>query len=186
MAPPADSALDRMFVALLKFTRVTPVPETQSEVISESTVIVRGSFADVADGRVIDFREGASNPVLTAVFELHASTVLKGPELDTVYAEYPRAIVAPIEQFKAHIRDTDCIFILREPGWDESVYRFDYPGRGLPEGDVLHAFNFPFGIMCEGQDGAIEYPLLSEPPRESFASSSVEQLEDELADMIMR
>jgi hypothetical protein len=180
----ADAASSRAeFYKLLEYNKLFPVPMPLVDVIAVSTAIVVGSFAGVEDGRIVDFREGAAHPLYTAVFALDVDEVLKGEASTRLYAEYWRAPVAEIDALAEHLPSGTFVFVLRRPGWDERVQKFVNDGAGVPPGAELHALHIPFGIIAEGAEG-LEYPLMVEPAEESFSSSTLAMLTEEISVLV--
>jgi hypothetical protein len=168
------------FFELLSFTRVTPIPRSPAQIVTDSQQIVIGTLAAVEDGRVIDFATGASNPLFTAVFEISIDEVIKGEQGATAYAEFVRAGIS-IERIRELLPEGEPMaFVLDEPfGWDTETYEFQNEGAGLPAGARLLAFSAPAGIVVETQAG-LEYPLSDQPTTPVFEARTLADLGEEL------
>jgi hypothetical protein len=174
------------FQALLRFTRFYPKPRSLAKIVTDSSGIVFGRFAGVADGRIVDYKVGASNPILTAVFEISIDEVISGPPAERIFVELARAPVAPIEKFRASLPSAQLLFIIQPPSWDESVYDFKNTGAGFPANETLNAFSLPFGIVVEDKDG-LTYPLLHDPgelPDEVFQAKTYDDVRVELQSLV--
>lgn len=170
------------FFLLIAFTRAWPVPRTPAQQVEGSETIVQGFLDDVMDGRVIDYATGASNPLATAVFRIRVEEVIKGEETQYAYAEFIRAGIPVDRMAELMPRDIPMVFLLRHDTWDETTYRFEHEGRGLPEGETLLTFVYPSGIALEGADG-IDYPLAEHPADDIFESNTLAALIQELSEL---
>jgi hypothetical protein len=133
------------------------VPLTASEMVAESTLIVRGHLTGVSDGRVVDFAEGASNPTAMAVVEVSVMEVIQGAAGDRAYFEFIRG-GTDVEQLDEQMPAAEVLLFLAPPGWNVDTYRFEPPRRGLPEGAALFALRTPQALLLETQ-GVAHQPL---------------------------
>ena len=180
----SESALGAEFHRLLRYTVAVPKRRTVKELIAVSAAVAVGRFEDVAEGRIVDYKEGASNPTFTAVFHMVIEEAIHGLEADKLYVEFQRAPIAKVSDFRRHLPTTRLVFIVQRPGWNERTYRFTNEGAGHPEGSTLYTFMNPIGIVAEGDD-SLEYPLLhaGEPPPPApyiFDAHSFEELRAEI------
>jgi hypothetical protein len=176
------------FFELLAFTRVFPVPQTVDEMVKGSDVIASAHFDDVMDGRVIDFAEGASNPMYTAVFKLSIDASIKGPSIPFAYVEFVRGGI-PVERMKKlPPREMPIVVLLRpadDGGWDQATYKFENGGSGFPPSEILRTFLYPAGIIVESSTG-LEYPLADDPGQRILDGNTLTDAEQELADLSAR
>src|SRR5688572_5516299 len=77
-------------------------PLTASEMVAASTLIVRGHLTAVSDGRVVDYAEGASNPIAMAVVEVSVTEIIKGAVADRAHFEFIRGGLE-VEQIDEHM-----------------------------------------------------------------------------------
>jgi hypothetical protein len=124
------------------------VPLTASEMVAESSLIVRGHLTGVRDGRVVDFAEGASNPVAMAVVEVSVTDVIKGAVTDRAHFEFIRGGLE-VEQIDEEMPAEEVLLFLAQPGWNADTYRFEHPRRGLPDGATLFALRTPQALLLE-------------------------------------
>lgn len=173
------------FFVLIAFTRVTPIPLTPREQVDQSSAIVEGYFDDVRDGRVGDFKEGASNPQFTAVFRIRVEHVAKGEPVEYVYVEFHRGGIPVDRMLEILPRETPMTFLLRlaSETWEPKQTVFTNDGAGLPEGETLYSFLYPAGVAVEGAAG-IDYPLADDPFEPIFNSSNLAELRNELVSLM--
>jgi hypothetical protein len=168
------------FFRLIRLTSATPIPRTPAQMVSDSEVIVRGHLTGVSDGRVVDFKEGASNPMHMAVFAIAVDHVVKGPPLEVVYVEYIRGGVAVASYEEALPHNLPMLFLLRaSENFPEAIYKFDFNDRGLPSGESLRTFSRPAGMITETKSG-MQYPLADESNEQLFLGGTLMEVEGDL------
>lgn len=182
----AHSPLGNEFQMLLDWSAAIPVPRSLQEVVAGSSVIGFGVFEDVAEGRIIDYRTGAPNPIPTAVYRIALDDQLRGPKPTTVFAELPRAPASPVSELRRYLPRVRLLFILKLPTWNVDVYKFENAGAGLPSNEeTLFGIDPPLGIVAEG-NGMLFYPLVDVPlPKNGeFSSTDFMGLHSELDTLI--
>ncbi|MEE9385141.1 MAG: hypothetical protein V3V08_17185 [Nannocystaceae bacterium] len=173
--------------ALMKETHVGQRPLSAKELVHESEAILIGRMVDVQPGRTIDFIEGPSNPIGTAVFHFRIDSELKGGDAGRsfAYVEYLRGGI-PVDGYHEALPGSTPMLVFLGPAasWDESVQEAIDEGAGFPEGAVLNGFTTQQGLVV-ARDGQIEHPLTDEIGDDVFGLSGWTAL-DELAEEILR
>ena len=155
------------FFSKLQMVDFNFLPLAEVDLINESTAIVRGRIVAVSDGRVIDYAQGASNPLLTMVLDVAVDAVLKGDaeKLGShVYVELIRAPVVSTQELRQMLPEHPVILFLTRAHWDRERNTYRDEGKGVPEGKELFALRTPQGMLVEYNDiGDLAQPLSDEP-----------------------
>ena len=174
------------FFALLRVTHVAQAVPSSAELWENSNLVVRGCMKEARAGRVIDFAEGAPNPIQTAVLEFAVVETLKtgsggsGSPTGEAYVEFVRGGIT-VESLNEVIPSAPEMLLFLRPadGWDPETYQFIDQGAGLPAEAELLTFTASEGVVVETSSG-LEHPL-SDSPRTRLFSDDVHTL-DELSD----
>jgi hypothetical protein len=155
------------FFSKLQMVQFNFLPLADVDLINESTAIVRGRVVAVSDGRVIDYAQGTSNPLLTMVLDVAVDSVLKGDaeKLGShVYVELIRSPVVSTQELGQVLPERPLILFLSPAHWDRERNRYRDEGKGVPEGKELFGLRTPQGMLVELNDlGDLAQPLTDEP-----------------------
>jgi hypothetical protein len=178
-----DPSNNHPFFRLLRLSHVSPVPRTIEQMLADSTLVARAELVSVAEGRTIDFREGASHPIDMAVLHFEGTRVLKGLEQGSIYVEVIRGAVMASQLEEALPLDFEMLLVLRAPTWPEATYQFINARNGLPEGETLFGFVHPIGWMLQARNG-VEYPLADDPEEPFFSADSLDAVENVISELV--
>jgi hypothetical protein len=130
------------------------------------------------DGRTIDFIQGASHPLRTAVLKFRIETTVKGPVRPAAYVEFIRGgiTIESINEVMPRAM-TMMLFLRPADGWDPKVYRFEGADRGVPPGERLDTLTKQTGLVVEWKSG-IDHPLAEDPRAQVFDEQLVKTLTD--------
>lgn len=178
-----DPSINHPFFQLLRLSHVSPRSRTREQMIADSSLIARAKLVGVAEGRTIDFREGASHPIYTAMLHFESTRVLEGTERSSIYVEIVRGAVMASQLEDALPVDMQMVLVLQPPAWPEATYRFINERSGIPDGETLFGFVYPIGWILQTTNG-IEYPLADDPDESFFSADSLDAVEEAIRDLI--
>lgn len=163
------------FFSLLGMTSFNEVQLSADQAVGTASLIVRGIIESVVDGRIIDFKNGRSHPMQTAVLKVKVESVIKAakPPGQFVYVEHIRGGVDPGALHHAKYTDPLIMLLHEADDWDTSVYRFDGQGKGVEDGAVLYTLRTQRGLLAQ-VGSAVEAPLQPHDPPIVEAGSIVE------------
>jgi hypothetical protein len=161
-------------------TSFNEVPLTDEQAVSSSSLIIRGTIDSVLDGRTIDYLEGPSHPIHTAVLKVLVSTVAKGRVGDYAYVEYIRGGIDPADLNRVKYEGELLMLLHEADDWNPEVHRFDDDGKGVATGETLYTLRTQSGLFLQAGT-TIERPLAPDDPPSNHATT-LDELE---ADMMV-
>ncbi|MEY4550453.1 MAG: hypothetical protein RL685_6648 [Pseudomonadota bacterium] len=152
------------------------LPLDERGLTRESTIIVRGVIEEVIDGRVIDFRVGASNPMLTSVLVVSVEKTIKGNVAagDRLFVDVYRAPIVSSAELDA-TRPAEAVTLFLKPAYfDREILKYEL--NPAIEGRELLKLRTPQGLWSPKAE-AIEQPLSGDPVFTDGVVRSQEQAE---------
>lgn len=181
----SESALSQhKFFQALGFTRFNAASLSPEQAIEQSAVVIKGRIHSVTEGRIIQNTNGYSRPIITALFKVEVSQVLKGDVGKFVFFEYVIGGM-PIKHLNANKFPGEMILLLREPTWNKQTYTFTNSTNGLmSEVKTLYTLTTQRGLLVEDRnslgDTNIVQPLVPQADP-LFPDKSFEDLEQEVS-----
>jgi hypothetical protein len=160
-----SSGAPHPFFSLLQMTTGNEVELSPQQAVATASLIVSGTIESIVDGRIIDFKQGRSNPIQTAVLKVRVDNVVKAATSpgEFVYVEYIRGGIDPGQLNRTKYTEP-MIWLLQEAnGWDPNVYRFDNPGKGVGTGAVLYTLRTQRGLFAQSGP-TVHAPLAPHDP----------------------
>lgn len=149
----------------------------------ESTIIVRGTIEEVIDGRTIDFRRGASNPMVTSVLIVSVEKAIKGDVGvgDRLFVDVYRSPVVSSAELNATKPEAPVTMFLKPAHFNHDLLKYEI--NDAIKGEELLKLRTPQGLWVPESE-RVEQPLSADPVFTDGVVRSQEESETAIAAIV--